>query len=158
MEGRFQFRTDHRVFAEEGRVEPGLGRLRLVRGFVVLGEVADEGVDEGLDDGDGGCGRGADHGRRLVLRPHRFAELPAALERPRSGAPNQQRLGNRPEGQLRGMAGGSAMPMKFAATGRMRTDHPSAVRSSVRVWASWNTFTMRYWLPSSSRRSAAGTG
>src|SRR5690242_12885096 len=50
------------------------------------------------------------------------------------------------------LVGGSAMPMKCPSTGRTRTDHPSAVRSPVRVRASWNTFTMRYWLPSSSRR------
>lgn len=48
--------------------------------------------------------------------------------------------------------------MKFPAMDRIRTDQPSAVRWSVRVRASWNTFTMRYRLPSSSRRSAVGVG
>ncbi|WP_405795853.1 hypothetical protein [Streptomyces sp. NBC_01506] len=55
-------------------------------------------------------------------------------------------------------AGGSATPIKYPATERTWTAHPSAVRSSVSVRASRNTFTMRYRLPSSSRRSAAGAG
>ena len=57
---------------------------------------------------------------------------PAAVAVPRCRALRLQDAGA-VAGSSPGVVGGSAMPMKFPPMGRMPTDHPSAVRSSVRV-------------------------
>ncbi|WP_436841232.1 hypothetical protein [Streptomyces niveus] len=47
--------------------------------------------------------------------------------------------------------GGSATPTNCPPTVRTRTDHPSELRSPASARGSWNTFTTRHRLPSSTK-------